>query len=161
MRINSTIQFASGPMRALVYKDIDGVVGLEGRNVQGVHAYCFCEGKLVLVHNGRHGWQPPGGHTEEGETIEQTVIREVQEETNMRVISQRLMGFQDIHNPEGVITQTRSVCLVEPISEFKSDPAGDITEIKLIEPKEYKMYFDWGEVGDHLMKKALGLKEAL
>ena len=68
-----------------------------------VNAYCFYDDKLVLVHHASHGWQPPGGGTEDGETTEETVAREVQEETNMRVLSQRLLGFQDIYNPEGMI----------------------------------------------------------
>ena len=32
-----------------------------------------------------------------------------------------------------------------------SDPDGDVTEVKLIDPKDYKIYFDWGIVGDRLM----------
>ena len=36
-----------------------------------------------------------------------------------------------------------------------SDPDDDITEIKLIDPKDYKQYFDWGENGDRIMKKAI------
>ena len=79
----------------------------------------------------------------------------------MRVLSQRLLGFQDIYNPEGMITQTRSVCLVEPIGEFKTDPDGDITEIKLIDPRDYKQYFDWGKIGDHLMQRALEISRRL
>src|SRR3989344_4386097 len=161
MQIKSTIQHADGPVRDLVYVDIDRTEELGGRNVQAAHAYCFCNGKLVLVHHTSHGLQPPGGGTEEGEITEETVAREVQEETNMRVLSQRLLGLQDIYNPDGMITQTRSVCLVEPIGEFEKDPDGDITEIKLIDPKDYKQYFDWGEVGDHIMRRALEISKQL
>ncbi len=95
---------------------------------------------------------------EEGETIGAAVIREVQEETNMKVLKQQLVGYQDIFEPGRVVTQTRSVCLVEPYGEFVSDPAGDITAIKLIDPKDYKQYFDWGVIGNHVMERALALK---
>ena len=51
---------------------------------------CGCiiieDGKVLLVkHNAGH-WDFPKGHMEEGETEEQTAIREVKEETNIDVI---------------------------------------------------------------------------
>ncbi|MDR3558499.1 MAG: hypothetical protein P4L61_03135 [Candidatus Pacebacteria bacterium] len=36
-----------------------------------------------------------------------------------------------------------------------SDPDHEITEIQLINPKDYKNYFDWGEIGDRIMSQAL------
>ena len=103
-------------------------------------------------------WTPPGGGVEEGETVRDAARREVQEETNMRVLKQRLIGFQEIAEPQGIVSQVRSVCLVEPIGPFERDPDGDITKIELIDPKDYKQYFDWGKVGDHIMQRALELK---
>ena len=44
---------------------------------------------------------------------------------------------------------------------FVSDPAGTISEIKLIDPKDYKQYFDWKSIGDRIMERALELKERL
>ena len=60
-----------------------------------------------------------------------------------------------------MITQTRSVCIVEPYAPFVSDIDGDIAKIELIDPKDYKKYFDWGEIGDHIMARALELKEKM
>ena len=139
-----------------MYREIDSLAELEGRIVKTVHAFCFYKEKLVIVYApGKGIWAPPGGSAEQGESIEQAVAREVVEETNMRVVRQKLIGYQDIFEPHGVVTQTRSVCLVEPLGLFVSDPGGDITEVKLIDPKNYKKYFDWGEVGDYLMKRSL------
>jgi len=101
---------------------------------------------------------PPGGSIESGETYEQAVIREVKEETNMKIVFQKLIGFQDVYEPERIIRQTRSFCIVEPYGDFTSDPTGEITEIKLINPKEYKNYFDWGKIGDRIMEQALVYK---
>ena len=53
------------------------------------------------------------------------------------------------------IIQTRSVCLVEPYGDFVSDPAGDVTEIKLIDPAEYAKYYYWGANSDRMMERAL------
>jgi hypothetical protein len=41
------------------------------------------------------------------------------------------------------------------------DTCGDITEIKLIDPKDYKQYLDWGERGDILMQRALDVKKQI
>jgi ADP-ribose pyrophosphatase YjhB (NUDIX family) len=162
MEINSSITRSSGEEIKVSYHDVNSKEELHGREVKVVHAYCFYNDKLVIVYAGKKGsWTPPGGGVEDGETIEQAVAREIKEETNMKVLAQALIGYQDIHDPSGAITQTRSVCIVEPYGDFVSDPDGDITEIKLIDPSEYKEYFDWGEIGDHVMERALILKSKL
>jgi len=125
---------------------------------QGVHAFCFYNKKLIVVYADSKGhWGPPGGHIEKGESYEEAVIREVLEETNMRVLKQELIGYQDVYEkePKQIIRQTRSFCLVEPVGDFVSDPDGEITEIKLIDPKDYKKYFDWGEIGNRIMEQAI------
>jgi ADP-ribose pyrophosphatase YjhB (NUDIX family) len=162
MEIDSSLVNSNGERLKVFYKDIDAVEQLEGRAVSGVHAYCFHNDKLVIVYAEKRGtWTPAGGGVEAGETVEEAVIREVLEESNMKVLKHALLGFQDISEPQGVVTQTRSVCIVEPYGEFVSDPDEDITEIRMIDVAEYKDYFDWGIVGDHLMSRALELKNAL
>ena len=145
-----------------VYYDLDNVDEIKDKQVDGVHAYCFYKDKLVLVYAEKKGyWTPAGGSVEKGESVEDAVIREVEEETNMRVIEQKIIGYQEVFEPHKVTIQTRSFCLVEPYGPFVSDPDGDITEIKLIDPKDYKKYFDWGEVGDYIMQRALELLNEL
>ncbi|PIP55679.1 MAG: hypothetical protein COX06_01985 [Candidatus Zambryskibacteria bacterium CG22_combo_CG10-13_8_21_14_all_42_17] len=55
--------------------------------------------------------------------------------------------------------QTRSFCIVEPYGDFvaDADAEGDVTEIKLIDPKDYKQYFDWGEIGESIIKRVIEL----
>jgi 8-oxo-dGTP diphosphatase len=162
MEIKSSLVTTAGEDIQVVYKDIDSLDGLEGRLVKAVHAYCFYNDKLVIVYAKTKGyWTPPGGGVEPVETLEEAVVREVKEETNMKILKQTLIGYQDILDPKGTLTQTRSVCIVEPYGEFVSDPDEDITEIKLIDPNEFKDYFDWGAIGDHLMERALIVKSNL
>ena len=159
MEIKSTYAHRSGQVFNIIYNDINGIKDLGNRNIQGVHAYCFFKDKLVIVyHNTDKYWTLPGGRVEKGEALQDAVSREVKEETNMKVVSQRFIGVQDIFEPQGIMSQTRSVCLVEPFGPFVNDPDGDISEIKLIDPKDLKLYVDWGEIGDHLLSRAIDLK---
>jgi ADP-ribose pyrophosphatase YjhB (NUDIX family) len=135
--------------------DLDGVIN--ENDFGGVHAFCFCEGKMVLVNHPKIGWTPPGGAMEQGESYIQTTEREVKEETNMKVLHQELIGYSIFERPDKIVKQTRSFCIVEPNGEFVSDPDGEIMEIKLIDPLEYKKYFDWGETGDRIMQRAIEL----
>jgi ADP-ribose pyrophosphatase YjhB (NUDIX family) len=138
-----------------VFRSLEDGATMEGKRVDGVQGYCFHGDKLVIVYSAEKGyWSLPGGGVEQGESVEQALEREVKEETNMEVLSQRLIGYQDLSEPGRDYRQTRSVCIVEPYGNFVSDPAGDITEIRLIDPKELTKYIDWGEVGDYCLRKA-------
>jgi hypothetical protein len=79
----------------------------------------------------------------------------------MNVLRQRFIGYQDITEAKDIVSQARSVCIVEPYGDFTVDPDGDVTEIKLIDPADYKKYFDWGTVGDRLMQRALELQSQM
>ena len=156
MEIKSSLINRAGQKLDLVYREDDPLKDLDGKILQSVHAFCFCGDELVIVYSAEKGyWASPGGGIESGETYEEAVIREVKEETNMKVLSQKFIGYQDVYEPNRIIRQTRSVCIVEPYGPFVNDPDGDVTTIKLIDPADYKKYFDWGEVGERIMERAL------
>ncbi|MDZ4205696.1 MAG: NUDIX hydrolase [Patescibacteria group bacterium] len=156
MKISSTLTNHSGQILKVIYSESDPLINLDGKVLQGVHAFCFYNEQLVIVYaEGKKYWTPPSGGIEPEETYEQAVTREVKEETNMKVLYQELIGYQDIYEPDKIVRQTRSFCIVEPYGDFVSDPDGDITEIKLIDPNDYKKYFNWGIIGDRIMKQAI------
>lgn len=167
MEIKSTLKSRLSGIVPVVYRDIESIEELGSRTVHGVHAFCFVGDELVIVYSDMKGyWTPPGGGVEPGETVEEAIVREVLEETNMRVLKQRVIGYQEVSEPHRLTIQVRSVCIVEPIGPFiaDADPDDDgegVTEIKLINPKDIKQYFDWGEVGEHVLARALELKNLL
>jgi len=65
----------------------------------GVGAIVVCDGKILLVKRGskpgRGKWSVPGGLVEVGETIHETVAREVEEETGLDVEVDRLIDVVD------------------------------------------------------------------
>lgn len=142
-----------------IYHDIEteaDLGGIGGMKVGGVHAIAFSGNKLVIVYSKDKGyWSLPGGGVEPNESPEDAIDREMQEETNMKIIKKQLIGFQDIYFGEKILTQARYVAIVEPYGPFVTDPGGDVTEIKLIDPKDIKEYFDWGPIMDHMLEKAL------
>lgn len=137
------------------YFEGDPLENLEGVLLGGVRGYCFYKDKFVLVNSNNDHWGPPGGGMEKGENFDQALRREVLEESNMKILNYEMIGYQDFYTPRYVSRQTLFYCEVEPVGDFDSDPDGDITEIKLIDPKDYKQYFDWGEIGDYVMKRAV------
>lgn len=157
MEIKSTLVNKAGQvLDVFYYEGLNPTQNLKGKILQAVHGFCFYKGKMVVVYaENKKYWTLPGGAIEPGETIKEATIREVHEESNMKVLHQELIGYQDIYEPDKTLRQTRSFCIVEPYGDFVSDPDGDITEIKLIDPKDFKQYFDWGKIGDRIMKRAL------
>lgn len=147
----------------LEYQDVVDYSRLERELCKQIYAVCFVNEKIIIVYNGNKGhWGLPGGTIETEETIEEALTREIQEETNMQVLKQLPIGYQKVTDDKGnIIYQLRSVCITKPLGDFKGDPAGDITEIKLISPNEYIHYFDWKMIGERIIQRAQELKVRL
>lgn len=56
----------------------------ENITVTSVHGYCFSEGKILLVNVTGRGFNVPGGHIENGETVEEAFHREAFEEAYVK-----------------------------------------------------------------------------
>lgn len=152
-----------GKLFNVIYRDGLPEQPTDVKMLDGVHSYCFCGDKLVVVSKDGQYWTPPGGAIEkaQGESFEEASIREVKEESNMKVLHQECIGYQDWERVEDgwMGRQFRMFCIVEPYGEFVSDPDGDIFHVKLIDPKDYKEYIKWNEIGDRLMERALEMKK--
>ncbi len=158
MKISSPYLGYSGVQYTLEYEDADSFDHLPYEKCKQTYAVCFCDdSKIVIVYHGKKDhWGLVGGSIEKGEKFEETLIREIQEESNMEVVSFLPVGYQKvIDNRDGsYIYQLRYVATAKPYGPFVSDPAGDITEIKLVSTDDYKQYFDWGEIGDRIVERA-------
>ena len=157
MGIKSTITNKQGETFDSVYQEGNPLENLEGVTLSGVGACCFCNGKLVVVKS-RNEWGMPGGGIESNENYEHAIEREILEEANMIVTYKESFGYSDFFMKKGTFRHVFFFCTVEPKGDFKSDPDGDVSEIKLINPKDYKEYIKWGDVIDHIMTKVFQLK---
>lgn len=86
-----------GCMTQILYGDR---VGKQGKIRVGCSAIIFNdEGKFLLTRRSDNGqWCLPSGGLEPGESVEETCIREVFEETGLHVRIKRLVGIYSNHN---------------------------------------------------------------
>ena len=154
----------SGVEYIFEYEDLDSFDHLDYSLCRQIYAVCFAGDKMVIGYGGaKKSWGLIGGTIEPGETFEQTLKREIQEESNMEVLKWLPVGVQKVIDTrdDKVIYQLRCVCTARPYGPFVSDPAAAVTEIKLIDPADYRQYFDWGRIGERIISRALELKEKL
>ena len=151
---------ADGIRYQFEYHQVDSFDQLPQEKVTQCYSTAFCGDKMVLVHNGKKDtWGLVGGTVEEGETLEETLVREIQEESNMKVLEIRPIGYQKVTNLDDDdkedYYQVRWFALVEPYGPFVSDPDDGIDKIALVAPQDYKEYFDWGEIGDAIVDQGV------
>ena len=96
-------------------------VGVGGAVVRG--------GQLLMVRrasrHGRGNWQLPGGFIEPDETIEQAVVREVQEETGVVAEVEGVLGLRNRYDP----TQGNGVYVVMLLRLVSGEPKADGREV--------------------------------
>ena len=97
----------------------------------------------------------PGGRTEPGETIEQTITREIIEECNMRVIEWQPLGYQHLIEPDGKqIFQFRVYVKLEKIGKFVNDPGGGVIKNTMVDLSQVNSLIKYGEIGERMVKLA-------
>lgn len=160
---------SNGVVYLYEYCDATSFEHLPKDRVKQAYGVCFVDDKLLIGYGGlKKGWGLIGGSVEPGETFEQTLKREIKEESNMELLAFLPIGYQKLTNTENgkILFQLRYACKVRPLDKFTID-GGDgttekaITKIELIDPSNYKQYFDWGEIGEHIIQRALNIKSKL
>ncbi|RKJ40108.1 8-oxo-dGTP diphosphatase [Acutalibacter sp. 1XD8-33] len=95
-----------------------------GRKIQAelTNMCMVCRGDQVLVQrrSPEHGWSGitfPGGHVEPGESVTQSVVREVFEETGLRLRHPRLCGVKNWIEDDG----SRYIVFLYKCDEFSGE----------------------------------------
>jgi 8-oxo-dGTP diphosphatase len=117
-----------------------------GRRVGAAAVILDGRGYVLLVRHtyGRLNWEIPGGASEPGESVIETALREVREETGLTVEAERLTGVY--HDPEydahHFVFACRSVAGGEPVPSSKEisacaywppdDPPRPISDFTLV-----------------------------
>ncbi|EHO54427.1 hydrolase, NUDIX family [Lachnospiraceae bacterium oral taxon 082 str. F0431] len=79
----------------------------------------ICDGNKVLVQEkaGTNGLVFPGGHVEEGESLLESVVREMKEETGLTIENPKVCGFKDWIQEDG----TRYIVLLYKTDKFTGE----------------------------------------
>ncbi|MBU0929821.1 MAG: NUDIX domain-containing protein [Nanoarchaeota archaeon] len=104
----------------------------------GVGVYILKDNKILFgKRKGSHGsgtWCPPGGHLEFNESIEECAIREVMEETGIKIKNIKLKSVtNDLHKNED-----KHYITLHIIADYDSG------EVKLKEPEKFEKW-EWIE----------------
>ena len=124
-------------------------------------------GRILLVrHRSERGgfwqgkWICPGGELEFGEMIQEGIMREVREETNLEIkLIQSLPPFQRIARSEG--KPSLHVIYIDYLAELKGGilkPGGDVGEALWFTPEE--IYQRWEDLHDDT-KRLLSLASVI
>lgn len=79
----------------------------------------ICDGNKVLVQEkvGTKGLVFPGGHVEEGESLLESVVREMKEETGLTIENPKVCGFKDWIQEDG----TRYIVMLYKTHKFTGE----------------------------------------
>ncbi len=93
-------------------------------------------------------WCVPGGQLDEGETIEETCVREVKEETGLDIKIERLFGVYSTpgRDPRGVSMSAVFVCRVTGGELSNSDESSALRWFSGEEARKLKYAFDHGKI---------------
>lgn len=117
--------------------------------IAGVGAVIICKGEILLEKRkgepGRGKWTVPGGLVELGESAEQTVIREVREETNLEVEQPELIDVVNSVTTDENGKIKYHFVIVDYFVKIKSgtlkaaDDAAELSWVKFSEVENYDL----------------------
>ena len=95
----------------------EGPFEIEPRHVLVIVQY---EGKYLCAVHERRGVEFPGGKMEQGETLQEAAVREVMEETQVRIINPKWFAYYIVHD-EVPFCKAVFVAKVHQIEPFTGD----------------------------------------
>jgi 8-oxo-dGTP diphosphatase len=92
------------------------------------------QGRVLLVKHGygRLNWDLPGGGSEAGESIVETAVREVREETGLHVLAQHTTGIY--YDPQADMLHFAFLCQSHDTAVAPRSTGGEITECAFWSP---------------------------
>ena len=102
------------------------------------------DGLVLLVHRPRYDdWTFPKGKAAEGETDEETALREVHEETGLRCALERELGVTSYVDSRGRPKRVRW-WLMRPLTEDRFVANDEVDEVRWVEPASAAALLSYG-----------------
>lgn len=129
------------------------------RPIVGVGAIIVCNGRILLEKRGNEPgkgkWSVPGGIVELGESPEQAVIREVQEETSLKVRKPKLIDVvNNVMTDEAGRIKYDFVIIdyLVMVEGGEAEAASDAEELKWVPLKEVHNYSLTGSIKEFFQR---------
>lgn len=89
--------------------------------------------EILLLHQNAGHWGLPKGHVEQGETEEQTAIREVKEETNIDVVINTEYRYSIVYNPKEDVEKEVVYFVAKNTSNDINPQLEEVQEVKWLD----------------------------
>jgi ADP-ribose pyrophosphatase YjhB (NUDIX family) len=113
-----------------------------------VYCVCFDDlGNVLIKREPGKLWNLPGGTIEYNETPVQTLERELEEEVDVVVGDNKMIGYYKVVSNKPTIYQLRFAAMIHKLNTQTKDPDIDlINERKLVKPNKF---FDYVKIEDY------------
>ena len=91
------------------------------------------KGEILLLHQNAGHWGLPKGHVEQGETEEQTAIREVKEETNIDVVINTEYRYSIVYSPKEDVEKEVVYFVAKNTSNDITPQLEEVQEVKWLD----------------------------
>jgi len=107
-----------------------------------VYGVCFNDsGRILIIREHGKSWNLPGGTPESGETPIQTLKRELEEEADVTIEDNKMIGYYKVVSDESTIYQLRFAAMLHEVkAQAKDLNTGVINERKFVDPNEFFGY---------------------
>jgi len=107
-----------------------------------VYGVCFNDkGNILIIRTPNENWNIPGGTPENNETPEQTLKRELEEEADVTIGKNAMIGYYEVISDKSTIYQLRFAALLNEMKLSTIDPAlGVVNQRKFIPSNEFFKY---------------------
>jgi len=116
-------------------------------SISQVSAFCVNDKNEILIIKNKHGWGLPGGHPENGESIEETLRREIKEESDCLISDFELLGYVEVLDPQNDsiegrhYVQLRFFCHLSKVGEFNGE--FETTDRQFVSLEKIPEYVSW------------------
>ena len=128
-----------------------------GLDVRQVYGFIFGVDGRVLLFEDKGKFNLPGGKPEDGESLVETLLREVLEEVQVRISACEYLGHQLVEGIE-TFAQVRLMAVIHRFLPADKDPSTGRKYLRLLAPPaELNELLGWGEAGERQIARAVSL----
>jgi len=113
-----------------------------------IYGVCFNDmRKILIIRTPNKNWNIPGGTPENDETPEQTLRRELEEEADVTIGKNTMIGYYKVISDKSTIYQLRFAALLDKKKPLTIDPALEVVNERKFVPSDE--FFNYVKIKDY------------